>query len=89
MARYSTAAQPLVEVDRAEPLQDIEDMAVSPLSPSILASVSMDHSVRFWSLDPAHEKQPCMLICAGEGHKEGILTMVSFSLFLFTPTQLT
>ncbi|KAA6414919.1 MAG: hypothetical protein FRX48_01669 [Lasallia pustulata] len=55
--------------------KDIEDLAVSPLSPSILASVSMDHSVRFWSLDSAHEKQPCMLICAGEGHKEGILTM--------------
>lgn len=79
--------QLLLEVMRADTLQDIEDLAVSPLSPSILASVSMDHSVRFWSLDSAHEKQPCMLICAGEGHKEGILTMVPIHLSLIHVLQ--
>ena len=47
------------------------------MSPTILESASMDHSVRLWSLDPKYEKQPCMLICAGEGHKEGLLTLVS------------
>jgi polycomb protein EED len=52
-------------------------MAVSPLSPDIIASASMDLSVRIWSLDPKYEKQPCMAICGGEGHKEGLLTLVS------------
>lgn len=34
----------------------------------------MDHSIRVWSLDPKYSKFPCALICAGEGHKEGVLT---------------
>ena len=70
--------------------QDINDLAVSPLSPSILASASLDYSVRFWSLDPAHDKQPCMLICGGEGHREGLLSLVwaalrpEYSAYCFT-----
>lgn len=56
-------------------MQEIEDLAVSPVSPSILASASMDHSLRLWNLDPARKTHPCMLICAGEGHKEGVLTI--------------
>ncbi|MCJ1415906.1 hypothetical protein MMC32_002241 [Xylographa parallela] len=55
--------------------KEINDLAVSPLSPAILASASMDYTVRFWSLDATHEQQPCMLICGGEGHKEGLLTL--------------
>ncbi|MCJ1356341.1 MAG: hypothetical protein MMC33_006336 [Icmadophila ericetorum] len=59
--------------------KEVNDLAVSPMSPTILASASMDHSVRLWSLDPKYEKQPCMLICAGEGHKEGLLTLAFHS----------
>ncbi|MCJ1251397.1 hypothetical protein MMC30_008630 [Trapelia coarctata] len=55
--------------------KEINDLAVSPLSPAILASASMDYTVRFWSLNPKHAHQPCMLICGGEGHKEGLLTL--------------
>ncbi|KAI9870263.1 MAG: hypothetical protein M1830_004463, partial [Pleopsidium flavum] len=55
--------------------QDVEDLAVSPVSPTILASASMDHSIRLWSLDPSQDSHPCVLICAGEGHKEGVLTI--------------
>lgn len=29
----------------------------------------------FWSLDPKNSKQPCALICAGEGHRETILSI--------------
>ncbi|KZF25402.1 WD40 repeat-like protein [Xylona heveae TC161] len=54
---------------------EIEDLAVSPSSPSILASASMDHSIRIWSLDSNHQSNPCNVICAGEGHKEGVLTI--------------
>ena len=57
--------------------QEINDLAVSPLSPEILASASMDYTVRFWNLNPKHRDQPCTLICGGEGHKEGLLTLVS------------
>ncbi|KAI9821234.1 MAG: hypothetical protein M1827_003969 [Pycnora praestabilis] len=54
---------------------DVTDLDVSPASPDLLASASYDHSVRVWSLEPAHEQRPCLLICAGEGHKEAVLTV--------------
>ncbi|KAF2824279.1 WD40 repeat-like protein [Ophiobolus disseminans] len=54
---------------------DINDLAVSPVNPIILASCSVDHSVRIWSLDPAHEKKPLAAICYGQGHKDQILTL--------------
>ncbi|KAI9678303.1 MAG: hypothetical protein M1817_006248 [Caeruleum heppii] len=53
----------------------INDIAISPISPLILASASEDHSIRLWTLDGRYEKQPCALICAGEGHKETVLTV--------------
>ena len=74
MARYAG----IVRIDQALIGQDINDLAISPQSPWILASASLDLSVRIWSLDPAHESQPCMLICAGEGHREGLLSLVCF-----------
>ncbi|OJD38842.1 wd40 repeat-like protein [Diplodia corticola] len=56
----------------------INDLAVSPLSPHILASASEDHSVRIWNLHPNSSKQPCPVICSGaEGHRDRVLS-VSF-----------
>lgn len=56
---------------------NINDLATSPINPSILASGSMDHSVRIWTLDPQYKTHPCALICSGETHREGVLTIVS------------
>ncbi|KAL6173345.1 hypothetical protein ACJQWK_00901 [Exserohilum turcicum] len=53
----------------------VNDLAISPVDPTILASVSIDHSLRLWSLDPAHEKQPLGAICYGQGHKDQVLTL--------------
>ena len=50
---------------------------MSPVDPTILASVSIDCSLRIWSLHPSHEKQPLGAICYGQGHKEQVLTLVS------------
>ena len=55
--------------------KEVNDLTVSPLSSSILASASGDQTVRIWTLDPKYRKQPCMLMCAGEGHKQGLLTL--------------
>ncbi|KAF2035212.1 WD40 repeat-like protein [Setomelanomma holmii] len=54
---------------------DINDLSVSPVNPNILASCSIDHSVRIWSLDPAHKVQPLAAICYGQGHKDQVLTI--------------
>ncbi|KAH7382597.1 WD40-repeat-containing domain protein [Phaeosphaeria sp. MPI-PUGE-AT-0046c] len=54
---------------------DINDLAVSPIDPSILASCSIDHSVRLWSLSLAHKAQPLAAVCYGQGHKDQILTL--------------
>src|SRR5690606_22375819 len=54
---------------------EILDLQVSPTDPSILASASTDTSIRLWSLDPAHRKQPCAAILSGEGHKETVLSI--------------
>ncbi|KAI9781378.1 MAG: hypothetical protein M1835_004301 [Candelina submexicana] len=50
--------------------QDITDLVVSPLTPAIIASASYDHSIRLWTLDAFYDRNPCVLICAGEGHKD-------------------
>ncbi|KAI9677768.1 MAG: hypothetical protein M1829_002540 [Trizodia sp. TS-e1964] len=55
--------------------KEITEIAVSPLSPLLLASASEDTSVRIWSLDSAFEKQPCAVIAAGNGHQEMVLTI--------------
>jgi len=54
---------------------DVNDLAISPTNPQILASASEDHTVRLWSLQPAHKRQPCAVIYAGDGHRDTILTI--------------
>ncbi|KAK5138212.1 hypothetical protein LTR08_004908 [Meristemomyces frigidus] len=51
----------------------INDLAISPLSTSILASAAEDYTVRLWNLEPAYAKQPCVAIFAGEAHKQPTL----------------
>jgi polycomb protein EED len=58
-------------------IKEINDLAISPINPYILASASEDSTVRIWSLDPAHARQPCAAILEGDGHKETVLTLVS------------
>ena len=59
----------------------IDDLATSPISPSILASASEDHSLRLWNLSSEHENEPCVAILAGEGgHKAGVLAVVRIPL---------
>lgn len=53
----------------------INDLQLSPLSPSILASASEDYSVRLWNLSPKYEKQPCVAILVGQSHKQPLLTL--------------
>jgi polycomb protein EED len=60
---------------RPDNVQNINDLAVSPVDPTILASCSDDHSVRIWSLDPAHREKPLAAICYGQGHRAQILTV--------------
>lgn len=56
--------------------EDINDLATSPTNPEILASASADNTVRIWSLNPAHKKQPCAVLCAGEDHLDTVLSIV-------------
>ncbi|KAG0636193.1 WD40-repeat-containing domain protein [Tuber brumale] len=58
---------------------EIMEILTSPKSQKLLASASADSTVRIWSLDPAHARQPCALICAGEGHRETILSIAFHS----------
>lgn len=51
-----------------------------PQDQDIIVSTGMDATVRFWTLDPKYEKQPCVLILAAEGARDTILTMVSSQL---------
>jgi len=36
--------------------------------------------VRIWSLDPAHDAQPCAAILEGDGHRETVLSLVKENL---------
>ena len=56
--------------------QAINDLAVSPASPQIIASASQDGTVRVWSLEDRHRAQPCAVICAAEGRQSHVLTVV-------------
>ncbi|KAH0544286.1 hypothetical protein FGG08_001549 [Glutinoglossum americanum] len=65
----------ILNVKSGQLVKEIMDLAISPMSPLILASASADHTVRLWSLDDAHDpsvdgRQPCAAICAGEGHRD-------------------
>lgn len=52
-------------------------MVTSPENPRIIASASDDTTVRVWSLDPVHAKQPCVCLLGGEGHSWALLSAVS------------
>ena len=51
----------------------INDLAVSPLSTDLIASASEDGTIRLWNLHPKFQKQPCIAMFCGEGHKQPIL----------------
>ncbi|KAK3898264.1 WD40-repeat-containing domain protein [Staphylotrichum tortipilum] len=53
----------------------INDLATSPQNPLVIASASDDTSIRIWSLDAAHEKQPCVCILGGESHSYDLLSV--------------
>jgi WD40 repeat protein len=53
------------------------DIVASPVDQNIIVSTGADTTIRFWSLDPAHKKQPCSIILAGEGHRETVLNIVN------------
>ncbi|KAI4624306.1 uncharacterized protein J4E87_005807 [Alternaria ethzedia] len=65
----------VLNVRTGELTASVNDLAISPIDPTILASVSIDHSLRIWSLHPDHEKQPLGAICYGQGHKDQVLTI--------------
>jgi len=54
---------------------EINDLAVSPINPNIIASASEDCTVRIWSLDPRHASQPCAAILEGDSHEETVLCL--------------
>ncbi|RPA87497.1 WD40 repeat-like protein [Ascobolus immersus RN42] len=54
---------------------ELLDLQISPTNPTLLASSSADSSIRIWSLDKTHEKQPCAAILAGNSHREHILSI--------------
>ena len=65
----------------------INDLVVSPKSPTILASASMDRSIRLWSLDPRNEEHPCCVIYGGDAHTEGVLSVVRMICYQCPPSS--
>ncbi|OQO02706.1 hypothetical protein B0A48_12235 [Cryoendolithus antarcticus] len=53
----------------------INDLQTCPTRPSIIASASEDYTVRLWNLNAKYEKQPCIAILAGQGHKQPLLAL--------------
>ena len=56
----------------------INDLATHPVYPWILASASIDESIRIWDLRRWDDKyeSPCIIICGhGQGHHEGLLSI--------------
>ncbi|EME44080.1 hypothetical protein DOTSEDRAFT_53288 [Dothistroma septosporum NZE10] len=53
----------------------INDLAISPLSTSLLFSAAEDNTIRLWNLEPEYAKQPCVALFGGEGHKSPVLAM--------------
>ncbi|GAB7362958.1 hypothetical protein MBLNU230_g3254t1 [Neophaeotheca triangularis] len=51
----------------------VNDLAIHPLSPHILATAAEDHNVRFFNLHPKYAKQPCVHILAGGGSKQPLM----------------
>ncbi|OAA64300.1 embryonic ectoderm development protein [Niveomyces insectorum RCEF 264] len=54
---------------------EINDLATSPANPHLVASASDDTTVRIWSLDPVHRRQPCVCLLGGEGHSWNLLSV--------------
>jgi hypothetical protein len=59
------------------------ELVTHPLDQNIIVSTGSDTTIMFWSLDPKNSKQPCALICAGEGHRETILSIVFIKILTF------
>ncbi|KAF2455073.1 WD40-repeat-containing domain protein [Lineolata rhizophorae] len=56
---------------------EVNDLAISPISPAVLASGSRDHTIRIWNLDCKNSKIPCQAVFGGSCMKAPILS-VSF-----------
>ncbi|KAL1892195.1 hypothetical protein Sste5346_007151 [Sporothrix stenoceras] len=54
---------------------EINDLATCPTNPHLIVSASDDTTVRLWSLDPVHKKQPCVCLLGGEGHSWNLLSV--------------
>ncbi|KAK4628967.1 Polycomb protein esc [Fulvia fulva] len=72
----------ILDVETGRPVRNlvghgkgINDLAVSPLSTSLLFSAAEDNTIRLWNLEPEYEKQPCVALFGGEGHKSPVLAM--------------
>lgn len=52
------------------------DIQLHPCDQNIIASAAADCTIRIWSIDKKHRQQPCLIVCAGEGHRETILSIV-------------
>ncbi|CAK7269227.1 hypothetical protein SEPCBS119000_003462 [Sporothrix epigloea] len=55
--------------------KEINDLATSPTNPHLVVSASDDTTVRLWSLNPVHAKQPCVCLLGGEGHSWNLLSV--------------
>lgn len=53
----------------------VNDLAISPLSTSLLASCAEDTTIRLWHLEPAYDKKPCVALFAGAGHKWPVMAV--------------
>ncbi|KAK5111510.1 hypothetical protein LTR85_011858 [Meristemomyces frigidus] len=51
----------------------INDLAISPLSTSLIASAAEDYTIRLWNIEPEYADQPCVAIFAGEAHRQPTL----------------
>lgn len=63
--------------------QEVNDLAISPANPCVLASASADNTIRLWCLDNAERTEPCVAVFAGEGHVDTVLSVASVSLLAF------
>ncbi|KAI5776352.1 WD40-repeat-containing domain protein [Geopyxis carbonaria] len=54
---------------------ELMDIQLHPCDQNIIASAAADCTIRIWSIDKKHREQPCLMVCAGEGHRETILSI--------------